>query len=140
MNRGDPDHRRAYLVLEAPSDMQGILHSHSKEPILPLDVARRFKALVNTFREGYSLLANAADREGICLFSIAPKHHWLWHLGDRALLLNPRKACCLLDEDYVDKIKLVVAANSHGNPTHEIQNKVAEQYHYGFWFAICFGA
>ena len=139
MSRDDADHIKILEVLQTLVEMQHILHSHNKEPILPMDVALRFQALVRTFLRAYSLLANSADREGICLFSIVPKHHWLWHMGGRALLVNPMKSCCLLDEDYAGKIKMVVIANSHGNPTHEIQNKVAEQWRYGFWFTLRFG-
>ena len=139
MNDGDVDARRLLHVLDTLSELQGILHAHSAAAILPLDSALRFQTLVRSFLQEYSLLVNAAGREKIVLFAMVPKHHWFWHLGDRALWINPRRSCCLIDEDCVGKIKLVVAACTHGTPTHEVQNKVAEQWRLGFWFGLRFG-
>ena len=140
MNHGDADAQRLLRVLNTLSQLQGILHTHSAVAILPLEAAQRFQALVRSFLQEYSLLVNAADRESAVLFAMVPKHHWFWHLGDRALWINPRRSCCLIDEDYVGKMKLVVAACAHGPATHEVQNKVAEQYRFGWWFRLRFGA
>ena len=120
-------------------ELQRILHTHSSEPILPLAVARRFQSPVKGFLHDYSLMANAAEREDVLIFNVAPKHHNLSHLGDRALWLNPRQTCCLLDEDYVGKFKIVVSAWAHGTASHAIPNKVAEHYRCGFFFTLKWG-
>ena len=138
MDARDNDHIRIRNMLRKLVELQGILHDHSHLPLLPDDDAHRFRGLIRGFLKDYSLLANSADREQVLLFSVVPKHHWLWHLGERALLINPRKSCCLLDEDYVGHFKLLVAACAHGNAAHNIQFKVAEQYRYGFYFTLKF--
>ena len=127
-------------MLQALCDAQEILQLHAALPILPLDVAKRFRNLIHLFLQLYSQLANAADREGVCLFAMVPKHHWLWHLGERSLLVNPRKSCCLLDEDYVGKVKQIVRSAAHGTALHVIQSKVADQYKFGFFVTLRFGA
>ena len=138
-NPADKDHSIISRMLRQLEDMQKILSDNSKLAILPLAEAHKLRKLVNGFLKDYSLCANAADREKVCLFSVVPKHHWLWHLGQRAEFVNPRKSCCLLDESYIGQFKHVVAACSHGNASHNIQNKVAEQYRYGFFITCRYG-
>ena len=128
----DPDHDRVSLMLRALVDLQAILHDNRHLPMLPIAHALKFRDLVRGFLKDYALLANSADREKASLYALVPKHHWLWHLADRALFINPRRSCCLLDEDYVGKIKLVVASCAFGTPLHNVQSKAAEQYRYGF--------
>ena len=118
----DPDHDRVSLMLRALVDLQAILHDSRHLPILPIAHALKFRDLVRGFLKDYALLANSADREKASLYSLVPKHHWLWHLADRALFINPRRSCCLLDEDYVGKIKLVVASCAFGTPLHNVQS------------------
>ena len=136
---GDADHRRVTAMLGHLVEIQRILSTHATKPVLPVPVADVFKRRVNDFLQSYSLLANAAEREKVLLFSTVVKHHWLSHLGDRAAYINPRKSCCLLDESFVGKIKQLVRASAHGTPTHRIPLKVAELYRYGFFVTLRYG-
>eukprot|EP00972_Heterocapsa_arctica_P047009 6937322-Heterocapsa_arctica.AAC.1 len=60
------------------------------------------------------MLAHRADARGHLLWNWAPKFHWLWHFGKRAQYLCPRRGACLIDKDYVGKIKVVGQACSSG--------------------------
>ena len=73
------------------------------------------------------------------MFSMVPTLHCIRHLGDRAQRVNPRKACCLLDEDYVGQTKSVVTACAHDTALRVIQPEVAEQYRFGLFFTMRFG-
>ena len=130
---GDVDHSRISQMLHTLVELQQVLHDNKEKAILPLSEAIRFRRLVKSFLKDYSLMANAADREHVCLFSMVPKCHWLWHLGERALWINPRRSCCLLDEDFVGRMKGVVSSCSVGTALLIIQSKVAEQYCCGFF-------
>ena len=140
MNAAEVDHCRIRDMLKSLVGLQKILHDHSKDALLPLPVAHSFRTFVRDYLYNYSLLANSADREKVLLFSTVVKHHWMWHLGDRALLVNPRRSCCLLDEDYVGRMKEVVCSCAPGTALHHIQSKVADQYRYGFFITVRFGA
>ena len=135
----DPDHRQASAMLKHLVGLQQILHDHADDPILPLSIAKQFRADVQGFLQGYSQMANAADRENLALFNMVPKFNMLSHMGDRALWVNPRKSCCLIDESYVGQMKVVVQACAHGTAAHAIQGKVAEQYRFGFFVTIKYG-
>ena len=130
---GDVDRSRISQMLHTLVELQQVLHDNKEKAILPLSEAIRFRRLAKSFLKDYSLLANAADREQVCLFSMVPKCHWLWHLGERALWINPRRSCCLLDEDFVGRMKGIVSSCSAGTSLHNIQSKVIEQYSYGFF-------
>ena len=91
---------------------------------LPVPVALEFKQRIQSFLKTYTQLAAQADAQGDVLWSEPSKFHWLWHLGDRALYMNPRTGSTLLDEDLVGKIKFIVQSCAHGTPGHLVPSKV----------------
>ena len=114
MQQGSRQHNLIAKVLTTQVAMQEILHDHKYEAFLPMTSAVKFNQLVNSFLKDYSLLANMADREKKLLFSVTPKFHWLWHLGDRSQYLNPRKGNTMMDGDFVGQSKDIVAACASG--------------------------
>ena len=126
-NPKDPFHNRISEVLGHLCSMQAILSDHAKETFLPIDDAIEFRTQVELFVKKYSLLANMADDAKDLLFAMIPKFHFLFHLALRAFHLNPRKANCALDEDYVGKCKVVVASSVHATPAHRVPEKVNEK-------------
>ena len=91
-----------------------ILHANAMEPFLPQSQRTKFRALIIEFVLVYCVLANKADTEKKMLFTVAPKHHYMWHLGYRSMFLNPRVGNTMLDEDFVGRCKDVVQACAHG--------------------------
>ena len=133
------DDERVARVLRLQVHMQDILSDHVSEAFLPDRAAKDFNQTVKRFLVEYSLLANAADEQGLLLFTVAPKHHHLWHLGERSLFMNPRRANCMLDEDYVGKIKEVVHSTVHGTEAHNVPENVLEKVLWGKYLLIKMG-
>ena len=79
----------------------------------------------------YGFLAHAADTRGDLLFTVAPKHHMMFHWGVRAKFLNPRRAACFIDEDHVKIIKGIVRACTAGRELHTIAGSVTEKHRWG---------
>ena len=104
-------------LLSRQCEVQDILSDHSGNLFLPVAAAERFKKVVDDVLRLYTVLANKADGEGLLLWSVVPKHHWLWHLASKSALLNPRAGCCMVDEDYVGQIKHIVASSVTGSTT-----------------------
>ena len=102
-------------------------------------MAHKLKELVCLFLKEYSILANAADKDKKLLFSVAPKFHLLWHLGARAVFLNPRKGCTMLDEDYMGECREIVAAAVHGTVPHSVPQKFLEKYCCGKSIMLLYG-
>ena len=116
-----------------------ITHSGFGQAFLPPSEASRFRYLIHSLLLEYSRLVNFAVAGGALLWAMVPKHHWLWHLGDRATLLNPRRGNCMIDEDYVGAVKEVVRSAAHGCPSHKIAERVAEKMQWGRYITIVYG-
>ena len=94
---------------------------------------------MTNFLKEYSVLANLADQEKKLLFSVTPKFHWLWHMGDRAYFLNPRKGNTMIDEDFVGRSKDIVAACASGTESHRVPAKFVERYCWGKYILMKHG-
>ena len=117
--------------LHSLRSLQEILHEHASDPMLPKPKAKLFSTLVQKHLQDYTRLAKMADDAERLLFNIVPKHHALFHLGARALYLNPRRSNTMMDEDFVGKMKDVVSSCAHGTPSHVVPVKVLEKYMWG---------
>ena len=51
-------------------------------------------------------------------YNVAMKFHYLVHMGEDIIFLNPRVGWTLSDEDYVGKVKLVCSSCVTGTATH----------------------
>ena len=116
--------------------LQQLLAEFASDCFLPVAEAQRFKALVDDFLRRYTILANKADEQGLCLWSVVPKHHWLWHLAQKSTHLNPRANCCMIDEDYVGILKDVVSSSTLGTAMKGVPAKVAEKIRWSMHFSV----
>ena len=126
-------------ALEHQCEIQEILTAFADSAFLPEPVDAHVFSLVKEFLGEYSLLANEADRRGDLLFSVVPKHHYYWHLGRRALYMNPRRGNCMIDEDYVGTIKTVVHSAVHGTEAHLVPSRVMEKVLWGKYLLMEYG-
>ena len=101
MKNGSKHHSLIAKAFANLIGMQNILHDHATTAILPTAMSNKFDELVTTFLQSYTMLANMAYKDGKLLFSMAPKFHYLWHLGKRANFLNPRKGNTFIDEEII---------------------------------------
>ena len=137
--KDNEQHRRISRVLKCQVDLQTVLHEHASETFLPDAVAKDCADIARSLLKDYSLLCNQADREKKALWSMAPIFHYLYHLGQRAAYLNPRKGNCMIDEDYVGHCKKLVVASTHGTEAHVVPMKVMERYSWGHYMVLCHG-
>ena len=79
-----------------------------------------------------------ADRSGRLVWTIAPKHHVLLHLAQRAMYLNPSRGNTFMDESYMSIIKTVVQASVDSNPPHAVPCAVMEKYRWAFHFGTVY--
>ena len=130
-NATDKYHDLITQCLQHLLDLIGILTDHSKEVFLPTPAVKSLQTAVTLFLKKISILRQMADKQKDLLFRVTIKHHWLFHLGQRAAYINPRRACCMLDEDYVGKLKVVVASVVHGTQAHDVPSKVIDKVQWG---------
>ena len=114
--------------------LQSILSEHKRDMFLPLDAAKAFRNHVCEVLVIYHRLAAASDACGDLLWNFPTKWHWLWHLGERSQYLNPRRASCAINEDFVGKMKDITHACASGTELHQMSIKACAKYRWGFHF------
>ena len=99
-------HNEVLTAISCLFNVQYTLDEYRGDVFLPCEKAIQFKSDVESFLLSYTRLGVEADRRSQFIFSAAPKLHWLWHLGCKAIWLNPRQSACFIDEDFVHAKKL----------------------------------
>ena len=112
-------------------EIHDILDEYSHDFFLPPDAADSLLHSVEEHLFQYGFLAHAADVRGDLLFTVAPKHHMMYHWGAKAKFLNPRRTACFIDEDYVKIIKGIVRACTAGRELHQIAASVTDKHRWG---------
>ena len=113
---------------------QDILHAYRLDYFLPVAEVASFRQHINSFLVLYQGLAARADLDHELLFSQPTKFHWLWHLGERSMYLNPRRSNTMIDEDFVGRMKDLIAACSAGTELDRMAPNAMQKYRYGFEF------
>jgi hypothetical protein len=126
-------------MLKHQVELQSTLSDHADLPFLPLGEARLVMKAVCSILKDYTMLANIADERSLLLFNIAPKFHWLYHFGQKAIFLNPRKGNCSLDEDFVGVCKEIVQSCAHATAAHKLPASFADKYRWGQHFLCVYG-
>ena len=131
MEGGREDHARIGRCLQYLYNIQNTIDEYASELFFPKEVVGGFRAEIDALLSDYCALAAQADADGDLLWNLAPKWHWFWHLGHRAQYAHPRRGACLIDEDFVGKIKVVAQAALAGTQLHNVVLKVMEKYIWG---------
>ena len=134
---GEDAHVRRMLSHQAK--LQNLLSDTAAEPFLSEADAKQVMQCIEEVLRCYTLLANAADITNKVLWSITPKFHWLWHLGDRARLLHPRRGNCMIDEDFAGAIKQIVQSCAAGTESWKVPAALVDKYRVAQHFLCVFG-
>ena len=114
--------------------MQSILDSDSRNFFLEPGQVLHFRTLVDQHLSLYSRLAAAADSVGDLLWTVAPKHHLMWHLAWKSQYLHPRRGSCYQDEDFMRRMKGMVQGCTASNAMHKVPLAVLHKYRWGMFF------
>ena len=122
---------RVRLCLEALADIMLIVDASARDMFLSPGDVHKIQSLTDVYLQSYSRLATSADEAKEHLWSSVPKLHWMWHWAHRCQYLSPRKGACLLDEDFVGKIKAIVAASMRAQTAHMAGKAVVTRAQWG---------
>lgn len=131
MDSSKHEHNLIKAALDQVLKFQNIIDDFSQDLFLPQEQVRALQNHVHEFLRIYTELAHIADQQGLLLWNMAPKFHFLWHLAQRAEYLCPRRSACHIDEDYVGQVKKIAQACSAGTQLHHIAAKVVEKIRWG---------
>ena len=131
MDSTHEDHKLIEIGLQQTLQIQQTIDASAHDFFLPPADVVLLQTSVHEFLRVYTELGHSADRGNLLLFNMTHKFHVLWHLGQRASFLCPRRGACLIDEDYVGRIKEVAQACSAGTQLHQIPGKVLQKVRWG---------
>ena len=118
--------------------MQEVLRDHSKDIFLPRNKVKIFQDNTQGFLVSYQQLAVLAESTGTFLWDNPSKFHWVHHLAQKSLYLNPRKTNTFMDEDFVGRMKTVVHSAASGTELHRMADKSMEKYRWLLHFkSLC---
>ena len=133
LNNAVKVHAQIVLALRKLIDLEDILGAHPTAYRLPGATALRFKQSAEAF-----VGLNAALRryfEGIVydgkpalLFHVTIKYHYMLHIADMALYLNPRLGWCYSGESLMHRVRTLIQASCRGVEPHKLADKVMKKY------------
>ena len=103
------------MALERSAEFDEILDVHADEYKLPGDAAARLLEVTREYLQLVSALRNHFGSR-LQLFHVTAKSHYLIHVAMLAKYMNPRLCWCYSGEDFVGRIKQVIASCQHGTP------------------------
>lgn len=121
-------------ALDTLCAMQELLDEDSRQFFMAVPQVAEFRLLIDEHLTWYCKLAGKADSVGDLLWTLAPKHHWLWHMGWKSQFLHPRRSACYQDEDFMKVVKSIVKACTASTPLHKVPLYVLHKYRWGMFF------
>ena len=139
MRAGDAMDELVLSLLDHQLAVQDIIDEFPHDMFLTIQAALLLRHHVDGLLDDYLALASAADAAGDCLWTLPPKLHWLWHLAHRAYYLHPRRGTCMVDEDFVGKIKRIVQRTLASKQLHLIPGVVMEKWRWAMQILHVYG-
>ena len=124
MDPREPMHVTVRALLQASVDMEDILTRHPSSPCLPPVDADLLLDRTLTYCQLVSQLRNWNN---LRLFRMTVKFHYLLHSAYLARYVNPRTIWCFRGEDYMSKVKRVIASCCRGNNLEDVSKKTLKK-------------
>ena len=126
-------HQQISLALAKLVDIEAILKTHRSAYVLPDADARRFRKACNDFCSLNALLrrhfeGEIVDGRAVMLFHVTIRFHYMLHIADIALYINPRLGWCYQGESLMHRVRILVQSSCHGVPPHLLGDKVLKKY------------
>ena len=122
-------HKQIALLLDTSVAMDMMLHESSTETWRwSQEESAKFMGHVWRYVRLYATIAHHYLLQGLLLFNVTVKLHYLVHLGMRAKELSPRLAWCFAGEDFMQKMALLASSCVKGNRPHAVSCKMMQKY------------
>ena len=132
-------HNHITAMLEHELSAQRILHEHKDMVFLPEQTAMEFAQAIDGVLVRWSFVANASDSVGENIWNTPTKLHYLYHLGQNAMFLNPRKGNTMLEETYMGVCKTLAKSCLNSTDDHNMPKFFMEKYHWALHFTYLYG-
>ena len=87
----------------------------------------------------WSLVANDSDKEGLNIWNTPTKLHYLHHLGEKAMFLNPRRGNTMVEETYMGVCKTLAKSCLHSTDDVNMPKAFMDKYLWALHFMFVYG-
>ena len=87
----------------------------------------------------WSHVANASDSRGEVIWNNPTKLHYLWHLGQKAMFLNPRRGNTMVEETYMGVCKTLAQSCLHSTDDVNMPKAFMDKYLWALHFMYVYG-
>ena len=130
-------HAQVRAALQCTVHLDHILDEHANADVLPPDAAAEFKEAGFTLNSLMNALQLVHRPDGLSLFKIVPKNHYLAHICLAAAWINPRRAWCYAGEDMMRHVRRMAAACSRGRTPEKTGVAMMQYYMHALSMSIC---
>jgi len=127
-------HRQIGLFLKANIHLETILAEHRMEYRLPDSAATSFKQCTFAMLQIQQALAHHFALQGLKLFNMTTKCHFLCHIAILAKHINPSKTYCYRGEEFMHISRGLAESCVKGLDAASVSQKMCEHYRVGLHF------
>ena len=124
------------LGLQTSCLIDKIMHDNKHLYKLPPDTAQQFEVAVWTFLNVQNALGKHYPAQGLKLFIVTPKSHYLAHMGLTSGIINPYLGTCWTGEDFMQKMKGIAGVSARGNNIYQVNVKTVGRYALGLEYTL----
>ena len=126
-------------MLEHQLIAQRVLHDYKDQTFLPVQSANDFAQAIAGVHHMWSLVANDSDKKGLNIWNTPTKLHYLHHLGEKAMFLNPRRGNTMVEETYMGVCKTLAKSCLHSTDDVNMPKAFMEKYLWALHFMYVYG-
>ncbi len=128
--------RQIRLGLKFATRLDTLLDEHKDEIALPSAAAQEFVQASYAFLGLLTALGHHFHPDGILLFHVTIKAHYIAHIAEMTRYISPRLTWCYTSKDFINKVKKLAQATHKGTPPALVVPKVMRQYCQGLSFNL----
>lgn len=138
MQAGNPQHESIACGLDMSSTIDQVLEANRNEWKLEGDALGTFQRAVCIFLHMQNELGYYYPlHEGLSLFNVTQKSHYLMHSALQAEYINPRLCWCFGGEDFMHASKQIAHQACQASPAALAGEKTVQQYCIGLHLQLC---
>ena len=134
-----PEYKWISRMLKHQLSAQSILHDYRDQTFLPVQSAIDFAQAIAGVHHMWSLVANDSDKNGLNIWNTPTKLHYLHHLGEKAMFLNPRRGNTMVEETYMGVCKTLAQSCLHSTDDVNMPKAFMDKYPWALHFMYVYG-
>ena len=139
--RGSDDRSHTWTIRRLDQQLiaQQILHDHRDPTFLPVQASVDFANAIGEVLVMLSLVANHTDQKVWNIWNAPTKLHYLHHLGEKAMFLNPRKGNTMAEDTFMGVAKTIAGSCINATDGLNMPKTYMDKYLWALYLMYTYG-